>query len=115
MKLAWDSQRRKAREDGKYQRERSAAPYHTARWARISRAWRAEHPLCAECARQGRIVAAEVTDHIIPWPMCEDFYDTTNLQSLCERCNHDKGQRDKKIIAEYLANHTPYPIQKLQR
>ena len=53
MRLAWDAQSRVDKRDGTYQRERSADPYHTYRWTRLSKAFRAEHPLCAECQRQG--------------------------------------------------------------
>lgn len=88
-----------------YVRERSADPYHTARWTRLSRAFRAEHPLCAECRKQGIIKPAEVVDHIIPWPVCEDFYDLGNLQSLCQDCNIAKGNRDKKIIQDWKKKH----------
>ena len=105
MRLAWDSEAKAQAEEG-YQRERSADPYHTYRWTRLSRAWRVSHPLCAECAKRGIVKAAQVTDHIVPWPVCGDFYDKSNLQSLCEECNHAKGQRDKKIIAEYRRTHT---------
>ena len=100
-RLAWDSERRQ--DDGSYKRERSADPYHTSRWTRLSRAWRMMHPLCEECKRRGIIKAGEVTDHIIPWPVCQDFYDENNLQTLCEDCNHAKGQKDKKLIQSYKA------------
>lgn len=100
-RLAWDGERR--RKDSGYERERSADPYHTSRWTRLSRAWRMTHPLCEECKRRGIIKAGEVTDHIIPWPVCQDFYDENNLQTLCEDCNHAKGQKDKKLIQSYKA------------
>lgn len=105
MKLRWDSPARVEKGDGRYVRERSADPYHTARWTRISRAWRMSHPLCAECRKQGIIKPAEVVDHIIPWPVCKDFYDLGNLQSLCQDCNISKGNRDKKIIQEWKKKH----------
>ena len=105
MRLAWDAQSRVNKRDGTYQRERSADPYHTYRWTRLSRAFRAEHPLCAECQRQGIVKAADVVDHIVPWPVCQDFYDRSNLQSLCEDCNRAKGNRDKRIIAEWRKTH----------
>ena len=105
MRLAWDAQSRVDKRDGTYQRERSADPYHTYRWTRLSRAFRAEHPLCAECQRQGIVKAADVVDHIVPWPVCQDFYDRRNLQSLCEDCNRAKGNRDKRIIAEWRKTH----------
>ena len=100
-RLAWDSKYHRTGEG--YKRERSADPYHTSRWTRLSRAWRMMHPLCEECKRNGIIKAGEVTDHIIPWPVCQDFYDENNLQTLCKDCNHAKGQRDKKLIQSYKA------------
>lgn len=100
-RLAWDGERRQ--NEGSYKRERSADPYHTSRWTRLSRAWRMMHPLCEECKRRGIIKAGEVTDHIIPWPVCQDFYDENNLQTLCKDCNHAKGQKDKKLIQLYKA------------
>lgn len=105
MRLRWDAPDKVDSHDGGYHRERSADPYHTARWTRLSRAWRANHPLCEECRRRGVVRPAEVVDHIIPWPVCEDFFDTANLQSLCADCNHAKGQRDKTVIAAWRRNH----------
>lgn len=100
MKLAWDAERKEG-----YRRERSADPYHTNRWTKLSRAWRATHPLCEECKSKGIIKAADVVDHIDPWPICEDFFDTKNLQSLCEDCNRAKGNRDKKRIQQWRKTH----------
>ena len=107
MKLAWDSKKVAAKQDGKYVRERSADLYHTSRWSRLSRRYRAMHPLCAECRRNGRIEPATCVDHIIPYPVCgeEKFFDESNLQPLCDKCNHDKGQKDKKIIQEWRKEH----------
>lgn len=101
MVLAWDSKGRKEADGGGYQRERSNDLYHTYRWTRLSRAFRQSHPLCAECARNGRLKAAEVVDHITPFPVCRDFFDESNLQSLCADCNIAKGNRDKVIISEW--------------
>lgn len=97
MKLPWDSQA-KQKAAGAYVRPRSADPYHTNRWTRLSRAFREEHPLCAECLRNGIVKAAEVVDHIVPWPICGDFYDRSNLQSLCADCNRAKGNRDRATV-----------------
>jgi len=99
--LPWD-QKPERSEGGGYDRVRSADPYHTSRWTKLSRAFRAEHPLCAECQRKGIIKPATCVDHIIPWPICQDdFYNRANLQALCNECNHEKGQRDKKRIQEW--------------
>ena len=101
MKLAWDSKYRVEKHDGSYQREESDPRYHTTRWAKLSRRWRLMHPLCAECARKGLIREAQCVDHIIPAPICEDFFDEGNLQSLCNECNMLKGIQDRKTIAKH--------------
>lgn len=104
--LPWDSKSRRAKNDGKYVRERSADPYHTYRWTALSRAFRASHPLCAECQRKGIIREATCVDHIIPWPICADrFFDRSNLQSLCDDCNQAKGNRDKAMIQQWKREH----------
>ena len=43
-------------------------------------------------------------DHIVPYPVCGDFFDSTNWQSLCSKCNAEKGNKDKKIIQEFKRN-----------
>ena len=102
MKLAWDSKEQKARADGKYVRDHSSPLYHTARWNRLSRVWRQSHPLCEMCKQKGIVQEGEVVDHIVPMPICEEyFFDEGNLQTLCQKCNHLKGQRDKKIIEQW--------------
>ena len=101
-RLPWDSSNRVEKTSGVYQRERSSDLYHTYRWTKLSAAFRAAHPLCAECNRKGIIKPATVVDHIIPYPICKDyFFDRSNLQSLCDECNHEKGQRDKRLIGEW--------------
>lgn len=94
-KLPWDSESHKARAEGQYVRDRSADPYHSSRWTRLSKRIRMQQPLCVECKKRGIIKASTCVDHIIPWPICDDFFDTKNLQALCDECNHQKGQSDK--------------------
>lgn len=107
MRLPWDS--KDSNHAGTYNRPRSASPYHTNRWTRLSSAFRSEpaHALCAQCLKEGKYVTASVVDHIKPWPICglDGFYDRKNLQALCEKCNHAKGQRDKKLIQEWRKTH----------
>lgn len=105
MKLAWDSKKRVDRSDGGYHRERSDDLYHTFRWTKMAKAWRDSHPLCEECKKRGVIKLGTVTDHVIPWPVCGEFFRQDNLQTLCEECNNLKGQRDKALIREYRLTH----------
>ena len=105
MQRPWLNRMQPRQEDR--ERPRSDELYHTARWTRLSAALRKTPAFasCAECAKRGIYTPATVVDHIVPWPVCEDFFDTTNLQPLCEKCNHDKGQRDKKLIQNYKKDH----------
>jgi len=82
-------------------RERSADEYHTARWTRESRAFRAENPLCRKCASVGIVTSCDVTDHIVPPEVHGDFWDKKNWQPLCRRCNIAKGNEDKKLIQRF--------------
>lgn len=77
---------------------RSRPEYHTYRWTKESRQFREDHPLCEACARKGIVSPAEVVDHIVPVAVCGDFFDKANWQSLCRKCNIEKGNRDKKLI-----------------
>lgn len=67
------------------------------RWSAYSRARLAQHPLCASCERMGRLVAAEVTGHIVPsWAAPDRFWDETNHESLCYACNAVQDREDRK-------------------
>lgn len=85
-------------------RRRSDNLYHTYRWTKASRVFRELHPLCESCKQKGVVQLAEVVDHIIPYPVCRDFFDEKNWQSLCKKCNIEKGNKDKKIIQNFLKN-----------
>ena len=104
--LAWDSEPTIERNKGKYVREKSGAPYYTNRWHRLAKAFIESHPLCEECKRKGILKPAECVDHIDPWPICKDyFFDPRNLQALCNHCNIEKGNRDKRRISEWMKTH----------
>ncbi len=79
-------------------RAKSANEYHTSRWTKESRAFRQEHPLCKLCQEEGIIHASEVVDHIVPFPLCGDFWNKNNWQAICHRHNIEKGNRDKRLI-----------------
>lgn len=79
---------------------RSDPRYHTAAWTRLSKAYRQAHPLCEMCAKRGITTPSEVVDHIIPVALCDDFFDESNWQALCRKCNIEKGNRDKRLIKE---------------
>ena len=82
---------------------RSRPEYHTARWARMRRIFLAqrEHVFCVRCKAQGRFTAASVVAHIIPAEICGNFWDTSNWQPLCKKCNAVKAAEDKRMIQEH--------------
>lgn len=64
-------------------------------WARYSKGFLRRNPLCVVCQAAGRVVAAEVTDHIVPHRGDRSlFWDTANHQALCKSCH------DRKTVLE---------------
>ncbi len=66
---------------------------HKWRVARV--AWLKNHPLCVFCEKDGKIVAANVVDHIIPHKGdMKLFWDSANnWQSLCDVCHNTTKKR----------------------
>lgn len=64
--------------------------YNSTRWRKSSHAFRHAHPLCIECEREGKVIAATITDHIISINEGGDIWDWNNLQSLCKYHNDIK-------------------------
>ena len=86
------------------ERPRSRNEYHSRRWTVLSRTFRDAHPYCQRCMDKGILTPSEVTDHVIPVEIHHSFWDKTNWQALCKRCNIEKGNEDKKLINEYRQN-----------
>ena len=65
------------------------------RWQQARIRYLAANPLCVMCSGQGKVVAAEVVDHIKPHKGNQAlFWSAGNWQSLCKR-HHDS---DKQLI-----------------
>lgn len=55
----------------------------------------ADHPLCVECEKQGRIRAATQRDHIMA--LAEGGADDpSNIQGLCGDCHDIKSQAESR-------------------
>jgi 5-methylcytosine-specific restriction protein A len=68
-----DARRGSARERG-----------YTHRWDEQALAYRRQYPLCAGCEAIGKVVAAEVVDHIVPHKGDATLmWDRANWQSAC--------------------------------
>lgn len=57
---------------------------YTTKWDKTAKRFLQEHPLCVECAREGRTREADLVDHIIPAKGDQRlFWDKSNWQTLC--------------------------------
>ena len=66
-----------------------------SRWRTARRKYLEAHPLCVECAKQGKYVRATVVDHIVPHRGDQKlFWDQSNWQSLCKSCHDRKTGRE---------------------
>jgi 5-methylcytosine-specific restriction enzyme A len=72
-------------------RGHAAARGYGYQWRIASKAYLAKNPLCVECLKRQRLVAATVVDHIVPHkgnPAL--FWNWDNWQALCKRCHNRK-------------------------
>ena len=73
-------------------RESSTKRGYDHKWRKNRKHFLADHPLCVECLKIDRTVAANVVDHIIPHRGDKKlFNDQTNWQALCETCHNRKS------------------------
>ena len=69
--------------------------YESQRWIRYRKLFIAQHPLCVKCKAEGRIVPADVVDHIMPHKGDRDFFwNTDNHQALCYSCHRIKTAQE---------------------
>jgi 5-methylcytosine-specific restriction protein A len=73
---------------------RSHDPYYqTKEWKALRLQLLNSEPLCAECAKQGRVTPATVADHIIPREQGGSDL-LSNLQGLCSSCHNKKSAKE---------------------
>ena len=65
-------------------------------WKRIRDRYAAEHPLCEQCLKEGRLTPVQEVHHILPVSK-GGTHARENLMSLCQSCHtkihHDLGDR----------------------
>jgi 5-methylcytosine-specific restriction protein A len=77
------------------QRPSAARRGYGARWRRARAAFLAQHPLCAACRAQGRVMPATIVDHVVPHRGDERlFWDETNWAPACKPCHDAKTARE---------------------
>ena len=90
-----DTHLRSVRKQQDERRGSAAARGYGARWRKARALYLSRHPLCAECLRLGRTVAASVVDHIRPHKGSRTlFWDERNWQALCKPCHDAKTARE---------------------
>ena len=72
------------------------------KWQKARLAYLQANPLCAYCAKVGRVTAANVADHIIPHQGNQElFWSVDNLQPLCSPChNGTKAEEEGRHAAK---------------
>lgn len=73
--------------------------YASARWKAIRAAQLDAHPLCIMCEQAGRIVTANVCDHITPHRGDETLFYAGPFQSLC--ATHHSGSKQREEARGY--------------
>lgn len=70
--------------------------YNSYKWRKLSKAYKAKHPLCLHCQAKGLVEAVKVVDHVLRINAGGAPYDECNLQSLCEKCHNSKSSYEAK-------------------
>lgn len=94
-------------------RSRFSQWYTKPRWReRRARQLRNE-PLCRFCVKQGRVVAADVADHVEPHKGDEGKFWYGELQSLCHHCHSSIKQKMEqgKVVTIIGADGWPIRIE----
>ena len=69
--------------------------YQSTAWRKLRAIKLNEEPMCEKCARLGRLIPAQMVDHIVPINKGGGDLDKSNLQSLCNACHARKSAKDK--------------------
>lgn len=87
------------RKSGWGRRPKTASRGYGAKWRKAREQYLAEHPLCRECGRSGKVTAATVVDHIVPHKGdAHLMWSRTNWQPLCGRCHAQKTGREQRAV-----------------
>lgn len=81
---------------------------NSSEWQRLSKEWKAEHPICEICYKDYDIIApAQCVHHIVPIESgrtdaeCKRLaFSRSNLQSLCFACHSAVHKREKSHTKE---------------
>jgi 5-methylcytosine-specific restriction protein A len=64
---------------------------YDSRWRKARLLFLREHPFCVYCERKGKLIPAQIVDHIVPHKGDFSlFWDEKNWQPLCASCHSRK-------------------------
>lgn len=86
----------KRRQEIKFKRPKRNDPHQTHRWHQYSKSYLKNNRLCKICKDKGIVELAECVDHVIPYPIHPDFWDSDNHQPLSLKCHSIKTKEDRK-------------------
>lgn len=69
-----------------YQRDPRTRQRYGATWRRVRAQYVSGHPLCEQCAKEGRFTPTEEVHHITPLS-AGGTHEEKNLMSLCSSCH----------------------------
>ena len=69
--------------------------YNTTHWRNLRASVLQGSPLCAACDAVGLVTLAQMVDHIKPVRLGGEFWDTENLQPLCNSCHASKSAKER--------------------
>ncbi len=69
--------------------------YLSVQWRRFQAWYLGKHPLCEQCEREGRLVKADMVDHIIEIKDGGALTSEDNAMSLCWKCHGIKTAKAK--------------------
>ncbi len=81
-----EHQRKENRRYEKYDRDPATRHRYGKVWRRIRDHYIETHPLCEECLKKNKVVAAEEVHHILPLSR-GGTHREDNLMSLCKSCH----------------------------
>ena len=70
----------------KYERDPEIDKRYGHEWRRIRARYVAEHPLCEQCQKDGRLTPTQEVHHILPLSR-GGTHDFANLMALCKPCH----------------------------
>ena len=75
------------RQYDRYERSPDFHKKYGRAWKRIRDSYAAEHPLCEQCLKEGRVVPVDEVHHILPVSR-GGTHARSNLMSLCRSCHN---------------------------